>query len=70
MHAQHILPQQRLLDDEAGWEAILAVLKDEEVAAKLRSRWQRSGGSSSLERWRELEAEVDKACAAPSQLNT
>ena len=66
MRAQRILPGQRLLADEAAWEPVLAVLKDEEVAGKLRSRWAREQGrfaaaaDVSVERWRELEAEVDK----------
>ena len=64
--AQHILPQQRLLADEAAWEPVLAMLRDEEVAEKLRGRWRRdqgrlTTGDISLERWQELEAEVDKA---------
>ena len=66
MHAQHILPGQRLLADEAAWEPVLAVLKDEEIAGRLRGRWARergrfTGADVSVERWRELEAEVDKA---------
>jgi len=64
--AQHILPEQRLLADEAGWESVLAYIKDEDVAERLRAKWMReqgrlTNGGSSVERWTELEAEIDKA---------
>ena len=67
--AQSILPQQRLLAEESGWEGVLAVVRDEEVCERLRGRWRRdqgrlTGGDISCERWAELCAEIDKV--APS----
>ena len=61
---QHILPAQRLLDSEAGCEAVLAYLRGDEVAARLRARWARGGargGDLSVQRWEDLEAELGKA---------
>lgn len=61
---QHILPAQRLLDSEAGSEAVLAYLRGDEVAARLRARWARGGargGDLSVQRWEDLEAELSKA---------
>lgn len=61
---QHILPAQRLLDSEAGCEAVLAYLRGDEVAARLRTRWARGGargGDLSVQRWEDLEAELSKA---------
>lgn len=68
--AQHILPEQRLLADEAGWEGVLAYIKDEDVAERLRGKWTReqgrlTNGNISAERWVELEAEIDKAGSPP-----
>lgn len=65
MCVQSILPQQKLLADEAGWEAILALIMDEEVCERLRGRWQRdqgrlTNGDISAERWAELSSEIDK----------
>ena len=62
---QHILPQQKLLADEAGWEGVLSYVKDEDVAERLRGRWAReqgrlTSGDISVERWAELESEFDK----------
>ena len=62
---QSILPQQRLLADEAAWKAVLAIIKDEEVCERLHGRWQRAHGrltssDISCERWAELSAEIDK----------
>ena len=62
---QHILPAQRLLDSKAGCEAVLAYLRGDEVAARLRARWARGvarGGDLSVQRWEDLEAELGKAC--------
>ena len=63
--AQSILPQQRLLAEESGWEAVLAIVRDEEVCERLRGRWQRdqgrlTNGDISCERWAELCSEIDK----------
>ena len=62
---QSILPQQRLLAEESGWEAVLAIIRDEEVCERLRGRWQRdqgrlTNGDISCERWGELCTEIDK----------
>ncbi len=61
---QRILPEQRLLDTDAGCESVLAYLRGDEVAARLRQRWARGGGAHgaelSVQRWGELEAEIDK----------
>ena len=62
---QHILPQQRLLADEAGWEGVLSYVKDEDVAERLRGRWSReqgrlTNGDINVERWAELKSEFDK----------
>ena len=67
--AQSILPQQRLLAEESGWEGVLAVVRDEEVCERLRGRWRRdqgrlTSGDISCKRWAELCAEIDKV--APS----
>ena len=67
--AQTILPKQRLLAEESSWEAVLAVVRDEEVCDRLRGRWQRdqgrlTSGDNSCERWAELCAEVDKVMAS------
>lgn len=61
---QHILPAQRLLDSDEGCEAVLAYLRGDEVAARLRARWGRGGargGDLSVQRWEDLEAELNKA---------
>ena len=64
MRGQHILPAQRLLDSEEGCEAVLAYLRGDELAARLRARWGRGGargGDLSVQRWEDLEAELNKA---------
>ena len=66
---QSILLQQRLLAEESGWEAVLAIIRDEEVCERLRGRWQRdqgrlTSGDISCERWAELCAEIDKVLAS------
>eukprot|EP00884_Botryococcus_braunii_P022253 jgi/Botrbrau1/8711/Bobra.0311s0023.2 len=59
-----ILVQQNLLESQASWEAVLEYVPDEEVRDALRKRWVRGhplGDDINLTRWRELEAEVQKA---------
>lgn len=59
------MPQQRLLADEAAWESMLAYIKDDDVTERLRARWTReqgrpTAGDLSVERWADLESEIDK----------
>ena len=70
LSAQSILPQQRLLAEESGCEAVLAIVRDEEVCERLRGRWQRdqgrlTSGDISCERWAEICAEIDKVLPSP-----
>lgn len=65
---QSILPEQKLLDDESGWEAVLALVRDEQVCERLRGKWQReqgrlTAGHISVERWHDLDAEITKVQA-------
>ncbi|CAL8466650.1 g6186 [Coccomyxa elongata] len=68
---EHILPQQRLLEDEAAWESVLAYIKDDDVTERLRARWTReqgrpATGDLSVERWADLESEIDKVLESKS----
>ena len=73
---KHVLPQQRLLDDESdgSLERVLSMISDDEVQETLRQRFRRksaggnaaaaaaAGGESvSVARWNEIEKEVMKA---------
>jgi hypothetical protein len=62
---QHILPRQRLLQDESTWEPVLALVRDEQVCERLRGKWQREQGrlttaDINVERWQELDAEISR----------
>jgi hypothetical protein len=63
---QSILPQQRLLEDEGAWDAVLKYVPSESVRERIVSRWRSSRGHGSdvdvnLQRWHDLEAACEKA---------
>ena len=60
---QSILPEQRLLEDPAKQEAVLAYLPDPNMRDRLRNRWSHLpeiGQDISVARWQQLEREADK----------
>lgn len=61
---QTILPQQRHLDQEAGWRAVLHFFEGEQFAHRLDERWSaQTGGvddTTSVERWNELQAMYER----------
>ena len=60
---QSILPEQRLLEDSAKQEAVLAYLPDPNMRDRLRNRWSHLpevGQDVSVARWQQLEREADK----------